>query len=188
MAFGFHQPMEQLKKIRILRKKNNLTQKQLANLAGVSQSLIAKIESNRIDPTYTKVQQILLTLEQINNKEEIKAKEIMQKKIIFADEKENIKDLILVMKKKGISQIPIRCKENICGLVTEKTIIDNLLKRENLSGLKAKEIMEDAPPIIGINTNLKTLLLLLKESPVVLVAQKGQIKGIISKTDLIERI
>jgi len=92
------------------------------------------------------------------------------------------------MKRKGISQIPVKHKENVCGLITEKAIIDNLLKRENVSQLKVKEIMEDAPPIISINTNLKTLLLLLKECSVALVADKGEIKGIISKTDLMDRI
>ncbi len=180
--------MEQLKRIKILRKKNNLTQKQLANLAGVSQSLIAKIESNRIDPTYTKAQQILSTLEQIDKRDEVKAKEIMQTKIIFADENDFVKDIILTMKKKAISQIPVKHKDNVSGLITEKTIIDNLLKKENLSQLKVKEIMEDAPPIISTNTNLKTLLILLRECSVALVSDKGEIKGIISKTDLMGRI
>ena len=35
-----------------IRKQLGLTQIQLANLAGVSQSLIAKLESGRIDPSY----------------------------------------------------------------------------------------------------------------------------------------
>ena len=42
-----------LQEIKHLRKKFNLTQGELAKLAGVSQSLIAKIESNKINPTFT---------------------------------------------------------------------------------------------------------------------------------------
>ena len=41
-----------LSEIRILRKQHNLTQSQLARLAGVSQSLIAKLEAGLIDPGY----------------------------------------------------------------------------------------------------------------------------------------
>ncbi|MBU1622358.1 MAG: CBS domain-containing protein, partial [Nanoarchaeota archaeon] len=52
----------------------------------------------------------------------------------------------------------------------------------------AEEIMEDAPPIVSPKTNLKILLELLKESQLILVAEKGETKGIISKTDLLDRI
>ena len=40
----------ELREIKELRKKFGLTQTDLAELAGVSQSLIAKLESNMIDP------------------------------------------------------------------------------------------------------------------------------------------
>jgi predicted transcriptional regulator len=46
-----------------------LTQGQLAKIAGVSQSFIAKIESGKIDPSYSKVKTIFdvldLSLEEI---------------------------------------------------------------------------------------------------------------------------
>ena len=40
------------------RKILGLTQSELAKLAGVSQSLIAKLESGKIEPSYTKVKTI----------------------------------------------------------------------------------------------------------------------------------
>ncbi|MBI2079314.1 helix-turn-helix domain-containing protein, partial [Candidatus Micrarchaeota archaeon] len=42
-------------KLGSLRRKLGITQKELAKLAGVSQSLIAKIEMGKIDPAYSKV-------------------------------------------------------------------------------------------------------------------------------------
>ncbi len=48
----------ELSEIKHLRKKFGLTQSQLAKLSGVSQSLIAKIEADRIDPTFSKAQKI----------------------------------------------------------------------------------------------------------------------------------
>ena len=60
-----------VKSIGSLRRKLNLTQKQLAKLSGVSQSLIAKIESNRIDPSYSKVVSIFHALEnEMNSKKQ----------------------------------------------------------------------------------------------------------------------
>ena len=46
--------------IKKLRSSLGLTQKDLAQRADVSQSLIAKIEAGRIDPTFSKVQKIFL--------------------------------------------------------------------------------------------------------------------------------
>ena len=71
---------QELKKIRKL---NNLTQKQLAELSGVSQSLIAKIESNKIDPTFTNAQKIYTALQALSEKDEKKAVDLMNKNLIY---------------------------------------------------------------------------------------------------------
>lgn len=57
----------------IIRKRKvlNLTQKQVSQLAGVSQSLIAKLESGKIDPSYTKVKAILDVLDRLETKAEV---------------------------------------------------------------------------------------------------------------------
>jgi predicted transcriptional regulator len=48
----------ELEEIKKLRRKLGIGQKELAGLANVSQSLIAKIESKKIEPTYNKVRKI----------------------------------------------------------------------------------------------------------------------------------
>ena len=55
--------MDDLSELRILRKKIGLTQSELAKQASVSQSLIAKIESKKIDPSYTNAKKIFETLQ-----------------------------------------------------------------------------------------------------------------------------
>ena len=72
----------ELEEIKKIRKKLGMTQTELANRAGVSQSLIAKIESGRIDPTYTKTKKIFAALSELEKKEEIKAEQLMTAKII----------------------------------------------------------------------------------------------------------
>ena len=181
--------IENLKEIKRVRKNLGINQKELADRASVSQSLIAKIESGKLDPTFTKAKQIFRALEELREKEEVKAKQIMNKKVVFVQAQDKVKGIIKIMKKKGISQVPVLKKEKVCGLITESIILKRIMKDpESINILKAEEIMEEVPPIISAKTGLKTLLELLKDSPLVLVAEKGDIKGIISKTDLLDKI
>lgn len=180
--------MNKLSEIKKLRKKLDLNQKELALRAGVSQSLIAKIEAGKIDPTYTKAQQILSALEKLEEKEETKAKELMNKKIVFIKPEDKVKDIIKIMKQKGISQIPVIKDKVVCGLISEKTILDGLARGQNIIELQVEEIMDDCPPIISLETSQKIVLEILREHPIVLVAKKGEVKGLISKSDLFGKI
>ena len=61
--------MYKLSEIKRLRKKLEINQKELAVRAGVSQSLIAKIEAGKIEPTYSKACGILETLKDLEEQE-----------------------------------------------------------------------------------------------------------------------
>lgn len=181
--------LQDLNEIKRIRKKHGLNQKELADRADVSQSLIAKIESGKIEPSFSNAKKIFQALEELREKEELKAKQLMNKKIVFTKSDDKVKEVIQIMKKKGISQIPVMKDNNVCGLVTEGTIVRSIANNpEKINLLKVEEIMEDAPPIISIKTGMKTILELLKDNPIILVADKGEIKGIISKSDLLGRI
>lgn len=178
-----------LEQIKALRQKYGLNQKELASRAGVSQSLIAKIEAGKVDPTFTKAQQIFDALENIQKKEEVKAKEVMNTKIVFAQGSDTVKDIIKTMKSKGISQVPVMAKEKIVGIISETTILNKIAEHpERISSLKVSEVMEEVPPIVSPDTGIKTLLHLLQEFSIVLVAEKGDVKGIISKSDLLGKM
>ena len=53
-----------------LRKRLGLTQRELAKLSGVSQSLISKIERGRINPSYEAVKRIMQALEAIRSEKD----------------------------------------------------------------------------------------------------------------------
>ena len=74
--------LAEIAEIKVLRKRHNLTQSQLAKLAGVSQSLIAKLESGMIDPSYTNFRKIYDVLTGLKEEREAKAEEVMSKRII----------------------------------------------------------------------------------------------------------
>jgi predicted transcriptional regulator len=179
-----------LEEIKRLRKKYHLTQKQLADKANVSQSLIAKVEAGMLDPSYTKAQQIFTTLEGMRGKEELKAKDILNTKVMFVQSKDAVREVIKIMRQKGISQIPVLdTQKQVCGLVTERTILEKIADiPEKIGMLKVQDVLEDAPPIVSLNTGFHMLSMLLKENSLVIVMDKGVIKGIISKSDLLGRI
>lgn len=171
--------------IKHIRKKLGLTQKELATKSRVSQSMIAKIESNRLDPSYSNAKRILESLRSIRKSHEAKAGDFMTKKIISVCPRDKIKLAITKMKKSGISQLPVIEDNKSIGLVSESTILSNL---GNKSANMIHDIMEDSPPVVSKKTNLSVISDLLNFYPLVLVSDSGKLKGVITKSDLIARI
>ena len=178
--------MRSLNEIRRLRKKYDLSQKDLANLSGVSQSLIAKIEAGKVEPTYSKALQLFKALDGLRDRDETKAKDLMNHRVISIQAADSVKEVIEVMKNSKISQLPVLLNGNVCGLISESTILDRMLDGK-ISHLTAKDLMDEAPPIVSKEVSLLTILSLLRDSPIVLVADKGSLKGIISKSDVLGR-
>ena len=174
--------MFDLKDIKKLRKQAGLTQSQLARLSGVSQSLIAKIEAGKLDPTWSKAQAIFSALLHHANSNQPTASQIMTRRIIWLERKEPVKKAVRLMQRHAISQIPVFAEGKPVGLVSEKDIIENLDKLEN----PVDEIMQEAPPILSPNTPLDLLASLLKIYPILLIFEKGKPSGVITKSDLLK--
>ena len=175
----------ELEEVKKIRKKLGMTQTDLASRAGVSQSLIAKIESGKIDPTYTKTQKIFAALSELEKKEEIKAEQLMNTRIIDVSPNESIKDTIAKMKKSQISQVPVIDNHKLMGIVSESTILDAML---NSKATKVKEIMQEAPPIVSKNTSIQVVSNLLRYYTMVVVSEEGTIIGLITKADLLGKL
>lgn len=178
----------ELDEIKKIRKRFCLTQTELAKKADVSQSLIAKIESNRIDPTFTKVKKIFDVLDELKNRDELKAEDIMTKGIIYVSIDDNISTAINKMRKHEISQLPVFNKNNVVGLVSESSILDSISNNKQEKTLIIKDIMQDCPPIVSKKTSTGIVSGLLKYYPIVLVAEGGKPTGVITKSDMLRTI
>ncbi|MBI3037110.1 CBS domain-containing protein [Candidatus Woesearchaeota archaeon] len=179
---------EELQEIKRLRKKHNLTQAELAKLAGVSQSLIAKIEAGTVDPTFSHVRKILEVLHGMEREKEQKAEQLITGKIISVSKNEPMPEAIRKMKSHGISQLPVTDGKAIVGLVSETNIIEKIAEGASPAKLQVKDVMEDAPPIIAKTTPLTAVMELLRHSPLVVVAENGKPKGVITKADILKKI
>ncbi len=175
----------ELQEIKLLRKRLGLTQAELAKHAGVSQSLIAKIEAGSLDPTYTNAQKIFIALKSFTQKQEKKACSIMNKNLIYLEPENSIKNAIQKMKKHSISQLPVLEQKKAVGLISETALLDALMK--NISpDAPIKNIMDESPPTIDMQASIQIISQLLKYYPLVLVSEKGKLLGIITKSDMLE--
>ncbi|HLC95737.1 MAG TPA: CBS domain-containing protein [Candidatus Nanoarchaeia archaeon] len=171
--------------IKKVRKQLELTQKQLADRARVSQSLIAKVEAGQLDPTYSNAQKIFEALDELRDRQEAKASDIMNSKIISVTPSENIKDAIKMMKKFNISQMPVIEDHKSIGLVSESSILEALLHGK---AAKVRDVMSEAPPVISGKTSLAVITELLKYFPLVLVSDAGKLTGLVTKADLLAKL
>jgi predicted transcriptional regulator len=165
-----------------MRTEARIPQTELARLAGVSQAHIAKIENDKVDPRLSTVNKILFVLEK--RKHSFVCGDIMNKQIISAKPEDPVPKIISIMKSSGISQIPIMHEGEQVGSVRESTLIHNSDK--NLKFLNVSDIIDKPFPVVNVDDPVEILPSLFDFHPAVLVAENGRIKGIITKTDLLE--
>lgn len=166
----------------------NLTQKELSNNLGLSQSLIAKIESGRLKPNYEIATKIFNYLETMHNKNEKTCKDILRKNIILIKFNDKLSHAVTVMKEKGISQAPVVQNSRIIGSISEKRIYEELIKVKDKDKFLKEEvhkIIEPEFPTLNPNTPLSVVLPLLKNSEALVIKEKNKILGIITKSDVI---
>ncbi len=174
-----------LENIKIMRQKLGLTQTELARLSGVSQSLIAKIESKMVDPTFSNTTKIFEALNRLEHKTNPKAKDIMNRRIISVKAKEGIKEVIKKMKEYGISQIPVIDK-NVKGVVSESSVLEQLEQGKDIKDMAAENVMSDTPPTISEETDINLITNMLKYHPIILVSSYGKLTGVITKADILK--
>lgn len=168
-----------------------LTQTELAERAGVSQSYIAKLEARKIEPSYSKVKSILEVLDALERGKETRADEIMSLEVVSVKREDLIQRAVDIMWNTGFSQLPVLDDGRAVGSITERVIIDKM-RNGSLEGPMGEklvsEIMEDPFPQVGKDAPLSVITSLLKVYPAVLVLSREAVSGIITKADLLKTI
>jgi predicted transcriptional regulator len=173
------------------RRQLGLKQSELAKAAGVSQSLIAKLEAGTIDSSYTKVKTIFDVLERLEFKNKVQAEKLLHNEVISVQKNEPISNVVKIMKDCGYSQIPVFEGKQSVGSISEKTIMRLILDGKDLaqiSNVPTENIMEEAFPQINEDAPLPLITSLLQNYSAVLVSRKGVVIGIITKADLLRML
>ncbi len=170
------------------RRKLGLTQSQLADMAGVSQSYIAKLEAGKIEPSYLKVKAIFEALDKMERKKEVTAGEVMTTDIISIQKNATVHETIELMRRNGYSQLPVMDGDKPVGGISERTLLDQILYNEDgipASRKVVEDIMEESWPTVAEDAPISLLSNLLKYYQAILVQRHGQIIGLVTKADLL---
>ena len=153
-----HSLLPDLKEIAKKRKELNLTQRELAKLAGVSRSWIAKVESKpeKLMPSYLMAKNVFDVLERKLNAQSVKMKamksftieDVHNTKIEYAGIDEQIEEVWKRMEDNGYSQLPVRDREKIVGSLTERGVIRKIKEtdQKDLKHLRVRDAIEDPFP------------------------------------------
>ena len=173
--------------IKKIRKTMGLTQKNLAERSGVSQSLIARIEAGSVDSRLSTLNKILSALTVLQEKRT--AADVMHAPVITVETKDSVRRAVELMEKHGISQMPVLENGRVTGNVQEATLMRRILQSrepEKIFNLTLENVMENSFPIVSLSAEIEEVLgFLSHDQPAILVMDKGLLIGIITKIDII---
>jgi predicted transcriptional regulator len=153
--------------------------------------MIAKIERGTINPSYLRTKAIFDTLEGLERRNELRAKDLSHPRIVRIRARDTVSKGVKVMRQTGFSQLPVFDGEKPVGSLTEKVILQKLVSAQNpqeISKQHVETVMDEAFPTVTEDTPLSMISTLLSYQSAVLLARKGHIVGIITKADLLKVI
>jgi predicted transcriptional regulator len=155
--------------------------------AGVSQSLIARIEAGTVDPRLSTLRKIMHVLTAPERQKT--AKDVMHSPVITVKKTDSVRRAVDLMRRYDISQIPVVHGNRLIGSLQEATIVRRLMQSrepEKVFNSLVEEVMEKPFATVLPTTSLESILELLGHGhPAVLVVDDGKLVGIITKIDII---
>ncbi|WP_290597164.1 MULTISPECIES: CBS domain-containing protein [unclassified Archaeoglobus] len=176
----------EIEELKRKRKKLGVSQKKLAELVGVSQPLIARIESGRFDPKLSLIKRIQKVLEEIEGGR-VKAKAIMNSPVITVSPEDSLKRAAEIMIEREISQLPVTYRKKVIGSITENDVVKAVVEKgSSAESIRVGEVMNEPFPAVNPDESLNTISKLLFDSPAVLVIEEGELVGIVTKQDVMK--
>jgi predicted transcriptional regulator len=182
--------MYELADLRKMRTMLGMTQSQLASLTGVSQSLIAKIESGKVDPSYTRAKKMFEVLESFQKKSGRRAADLMVRNVITAPHDWPVSEAVKVMHRRAISQLPITKDGEVVGSLSEKNLVEKIAGGDGVEDVlkkKVGDIMGEPFPTVGEDAPLDMVAKMLNYYGAVLVYKDGDMVGIVTRSDLLKK-
>ena len=169
------------------RKQAGLTQVQLASVSGVSQSVIAKVESGAVDPAYSTVQKLFAALEKSAPSVKL-VRDVMHRSVVTVAPSDSVVVASRKMKRLGVSQLPVVSNSKLIGLLSEDDVMRGVEKAIVISGgakTKVARIMSPSPPVLSSSVPASSLPSILHHSPIVCVVDGSKLVGVVTRADLL---
>lgn len=178
--------MESLAGIRKRRISLGIPLGELARAVGRSDATLSRIERGQIRPSYDLVQRILAYLEEHEGvaAPHLRARDLMNRSLVTVDSNAHLADAAQVMERGGFSQVPVVEGGRVSGALSEAALLRALALPMGRRA-KVSDVQEGAYPQVDEECPADLIATLLTRYPAVLVAQRGELTGIVTKTDLI---
>ncbi len=175
--------------IKKMRLELDLTQHDLASRAGVSQPLIARIESGDVDPRLSTIRKIFNAFDAAR-KERVVVSSIMHSPIIHTSSNNSIEEAARIMEEHGFSQMPVIDNGVPVGSISTDQIVSSMTDHDikKVSHLLVRNIMDESFPTVSPATDANTVSRILEKNPAVLVLEKGKVIGVVTKHDIMKML
>jgi predicted transcriptional regulator len=160
-------------------------------MAGVSQSLVARLEASSVDPRVSTLEKILKVLTNVPSMK--LAADIMGSPVVTVDFDDKVRTAVELMKRRDISQLPVMLRGHPVGAIEEekilKRLVSNLSNPDRVYDTKIGDLISSVYPSISSNASLIEIAdLLSRGHSALLVVEGNELKGIITKIDLISAL
>lgn len=188
-----HARLPALGEIRRRRRSLGIGQAALARAAGVSQSLVAKIERERVEPSYRNVLALLHALDEVEraDRPETTVGRLATRSFVRVAPSTPLTEAAHLLRRHAISQMPVMDGELIVGSITDRVVVACLAqprRLERLTRLTVGEVMQEPFPQLDARTPSGLAIPLLREVGAVLVTDRGRPAGILTQSDLFKSL
>ena len=175
--------------IKKMRLELSLTQHEIAARAGVSQPLIARIESGDVDPRLSTLRKIFNAFD-ATRKEKVVARQIMNASVIHTSSDHSIEEAARIMEDHGFSQMPVIDNGVPVGSISTDQIVRSMTDQDikKVSHLLVGNVMGESFPTVSPTSDSNTISRMLDKNPAVLVLEKGKVIGMVTKHDIMKML
>ena len=111
-----------------------------------------------------------------------------KQKLITARPEDDVKAIIRIMKKHGISHLPVLDGEKVAGIISEGDLVQALLRDPENLGRPIAGLVDQDYVVVPPDTPVARLAAIFGAGKVALVQEGGQIQGLVTKIDLIDHM
>jgi predicted transcriptional regulator len=157
-----------------------LTQSRLAEMADVSQPLVARIEGGDVDPRLSTLRRIVEALDEAEG-EIVRARDIMHESVTSVDPDDPVRVAVDTMQDQGYSQLAVITDGVPVGSISESDIVH---AGEDVGDRPVREVMSESFPTVSEDATLEEISSLLDHYKAVMVTESGETVGIITEADV----
>ncbi len=178
--------MDTLEEIRRRRQALGIPVRDMARAVGRSVATVSRIERGRIRPSYALAQSIFRFLESQEGEANphLLARDVMNPGVTTLEASTSLPAAGELMEKRGFSQLPVVEDGRITGGLSDTALL-KALADPGRRRARVRDVQEPGYPQVGEDFPADLLATVLTRYPAVLVTSRGELRGIVTKTDLI---